>query len=64
MVPCDLPQGNPPASPDGRQIALLWLDAERLLYQCANKHDRLIDFELEQVPPDAAPTPLTGKPTL
>lgn len=50
LQPCDRSKATVPTNPDSRQAALLWLEAEELLAKCANKHDRLIDFELEREP--------------
>jgi hypothetical protein len=57
LQPCDLPIGSPPARPDGKQAALLWLEAEELLYRCAAKHDATVDFILEREPRPHSPAP-------
>ena len=63
LQPCDRSKATVPANPDGRQAGLLWLEAEELLARCANKHDRLVDFELERAPDLPAAVPAANPST-
>lgn len=56
LQPCE-GTAEAPERPTTKEVSALWLEAERLLVLCAERLERLIDFDLERKPAEPKPQP-------